>query len=450
MVKVLRAVLVSVTVFLLFAICVFRFSGFAKVNPYTLWVRDLPSGVVTDLIQTFDGGFAIAGGKDGGFWLLKLDAGGNIEWEKTYGTEAEFRSFAHDVLQTDDGGFLLAGEGTPWPNFIGPNGTLFNLLKVDTGGNVEWERTYGTKTIEAPFVAMSVVKTRDGGYAVAGYSVVGWTPVGGGTTYVILIKTDAEGNVRWRSEFPSSGEPLFWNAVFLAEADDGGYMILSISTDKNFWLIKTDGEGNKIWEKCYGKNSSDIPIAIIKTSDGRYLLAGWTFSYETGWAGLLIKVDAEGNVQWNRTFGGNSEGHIESVVESRNGGYVIAMRTEASPAGALIFKTDTDGNIEWTVEYRGGNQPALRALNIIETADDTYVFTGNRVVDPETKVLVKFKLLHMDENTQNEEETSQPTPQPLITIIAIAIIAATAATITTILKKRRKTTLAHLHNNEEK
>ncbi|MGB9854462.1 MAG: hypothetical protein ACPLRY_06640 [Candidatus Bathyarchaeales archaeon] len=442
-----RAVLFYVIAFLLIVACVFRFSGFAKVNPYTLWVRDLPSGFVTAFIQTFDGGFAITGGKDGGFWLLKLDADGNIEWEKTYGTEAEFESFANDMLQTEDGGFLLAGMGKPWPNFIGPNGTLFNLLKVDAEGNVEWERTYGTKTIEAPFVAMSVVKTGDGGYAVAGYSEVGWTPVGGGIGYVVLIKTDAEGNVRWRREFPSSNVPYLCGSVFLAEADDGGYMILSISTDQDFWLIKTDGEGNKIWEKYYGKNSSDIPIAIIKTSDGRYLLAGWTFSHETGWAGLLIKVDAEGNVQWNKTFGGNGEDHIESVVESRNGGYVIAMRTEASPAGAIIFKTDTDGNIEWTVEYRGGNQPALRALNIIETADDTYVFTGNRVDDPETKVLAKFKLLH----TQDEEETPETPqttlPSPTI-IIAIAIIAVTVATIAITIKRSRKITFAKPHNKE--
>lgn len=176
--------------------------GVVAANPPTQWIKDIGSfslGNGNSVIQTADGGYALTGGKDGGFLLLKTNSSGDVQWEKTYGTEAEFTSFANAIVQAEDGGYVLAGQGTPWPNFIGPNGTLFNLLKTDSAGNVQWNRSYSTEV--TPFLATSLIKTSDGGYAVAGYAETGHTIMGSGTGFVCLVKTDSAGNIEWRTQF---------------------------------------------------------------------------------------------------------------------------------------------------------------------------------------------------------------------------------------------------------
>jgi parallel beta-helix repeat protein len=378
----------------------------------TKWIRDVGSfslGIGNALIQTADGGYAIAGAKDGGFLLLKFGSSGEVLWEKTYGTEAKFASYASALVETDDGGYVLAGSGTPWPNFIGPNGTLFNLLKTDSAGNILWTRNFSTQ--EKPFFARSLIKTSDGGYAVAGYSEVDHTIMSSGTGYVHLIKTDDAGNIVWEKQFEADAT---WASVHISavETKDGGYALLSIADfttqdiptveNVDFWLIKTDPEGQMQWNKTYGDAYNDRPSCFIETVDGGFLLAGSTSQksdnrlQDDAW---LVKLDSEGNMQWNKTYGNDGEDNICSVLESQDGGYIVAASIDVSsehpPSGALIFKIDTSGKTEWTAEYQGITQPAIKPLQIIETEDNMYVFAGFKpradVSEPLAMVLVKFK-----------------------------------------------------------
>jgi hypothetical protein len=292
----------------------------------TIWVVELGEislGMTRSVIETADGGFAVVGAKDGGFLLMKLDRDGNLEWERVYGAEAEFESFANDVLQTPDGGFLLAGRGTPWPNFMGPNGTLFNLIRVNAHGNVEWERIYGTRNIEAPFVAYAIVKSSRGGYAIVGYSEVGWSPVASGSCRIVLIKIDEQGNVEWRREYPSD---VICAYAYLAEAGDGGYAILTLARsyhfnhfcydDLDYVLIRTDPEGNIIWRKQYNYTRVDDPKALVRALDD-FLLAGNVLIHENKLNCSVIKVDEEGNVEWTKVY----SGLICSATTSRDGVY---------------------------------------------------------------------------------------------------------------------------------
>ncbi|MBE0512605.1 hypothetical protein IBX38_06110 [Candidatus Bathyarchaeota archaeon] len=421
----------------------------ATANPSTQWIKDIgsfpttafPLGQGNSLIQTADGGYAITGGKDGGFWLLKTSSSGDIQWEKTYGTEAPFKSFAHAIVQAEDGGYVLAGQGTPWTNFhYSVSGTLFNFIKTDSAGNMQWNRSYSTT--DAPFIATSLIKTSDGGYAIAGYAEKGHSPIGYGTGYACLVKTDGAGNMQWKKQFEVDPVKAQLGAISVVETDDGGYAIqttadltiygVPVVENVDFWLIKTDSSGNKQWDKTYGGTSNDFPRAFIETADGGFLLAGTTHSFGAGQSdGWLVKTDFEGDVQWNKTYGGAGWDAISSVLEARNGGYVVAMMIDASlenpPSGALIFKTDASGNIEWTVEYQGTTQPAINPSHIIETADGSYVFTGFKIrVEPFSIVLVKF--------------TSPSEPFPTWIVTAIVIIAIGGVAFLVYFRKIKKTT----------
>jgi len=405
----------------------------AAANPPTQWIKDIGPfslGRGKSVTQTADGGYALTGGKDGGFLLLKTNSSGNIQWEKTYGTEAEFTSFANAIVQAEDGGYVLAGQGTPWPNFIGPNGTLFNLLKTDPAGNVQWNRSYSTEV--TPFLATSLIKTSDGGYAVAGYAETGHTIMGSGTGFVCLVKTDEAGNIEWRTQFV---DDALWSQIHISvvETDDAGYALLTVADltentvpvveNADFWLIKTDSDGDIQWSENYGGEYNDLPRGFIETSDGGYLLGGSTlrnytvdsitYLQEDAW---LVKADSEGNMLWNKTYGSEGIDSVTSVLESQDGGYVVATTIDATsenpPSGALIFKTDTSGNTEWTAEYQGVTQPSLSPLQIIETEDGAYFFTGYipRTDSTESLSIVLVKLTEPSTIPEDSWATKEPMP----------------------------------------
>jgi len=403
------AALVIISALLMSTVKVAQFREVAATNPSTQWIKDIGSfslGRGHSVIQTADGGYAITGGKDGGFLLLKTSSSGDVQWKKTYGTEAEFTSFANAIVQAEDGGYVLAGQGTPWPNFIGPNGTLFNLLKTDAAGNMQWNHSYSTE--ETPFLATSLIKTSDGGYAVAGYAETGHSIMSSGTGFVCLVKTDGAGNMQWKKQFEADALWALFH-ISVVETDDAGYALLTVADftvnavpvveNVDFWLIKTDSDGDMQWSKTYGGAHNDLPYAFVETADGGFLLCGETQSFGAVQAdGWLVKTDSEGNMLWNKTYGGDGWDVISSVLETKDRGYVIAAMIDASsenpPSGALIFKTDTSGNTEWTVEYQGVTQPVLSPMHIIETEGGTYVFTGFKprtdITEPMSIVLVKL------------------------------------------------------------
>ncbi|MCW4008267.1 MAG: hypothetical protein NWF09_06255 [Candidatus Bathyarchaeota archaeon] len=404
----------------------------------TIWVRELGEidlGMTRSVIRTADGGFAVVGSKDGGFLLMKLDHEGNLEWERVYGAKAEFASFANDALQTPDGGFLLAGRGTPWPHFMGPNGTLFNLIKVDAHGNLEWERLYGTRSIEDPFVAYSIVES-SGGYTILGYSESNWSPIASGSCRIVLIKIDEQGNVQWRCEYPI--EVPYANA-YVTEADDGGYFILTLARfyyynhfcydDWDYVLIRTDPEGNIIWKKLYNYTRSDDPKALLPTSDGGFVLAGNVIIHEDKLNYSVIKVNKVGEVEWNRVY----SGFLCSATTLKDEGYLLATK---SLSGGVILKITTEGEIEWSVKYEGGDEPAIIPYHVVETMDDAYAFTGAKVDNPQVKVLVKFK-------PQSPGKTTEPSKDYMALPATItAVVATTSIIIVTIIinlkKKGRK------------
>jgi hypothetical protein len=269
------------------------------------------------LVETSDGGYAIAGLTDSfgagwrDFWLVKTDAFGNMQWNKTYGGTGW--DWAFSLVEAPDGGYTLAG-------FTSSFGDAPWLVKTDALGNMEWNRTYSTSAAQQ---ANSLVATSDGGYAIACDS--------------LLIKTDALGNMQWNKTYGGAS---------LVKALDGGYAIAN-NTNDNFWLTKTDAFGNMQWNKTYGGTNDYEGRSVVTTSDGGYAIAGWTESFGAGWSDFwLVKTDSNGAMQWNRTYGGTGYDGAHSLVATSDGGYILAGYTDSFGAGQQDFwlvKTDENG-----------------------------------------------------------------------------------------------------------
>ena len=299
------------------------------------------------LAQTADGGYVLAGftysfgaGRYD-FWLVKTDAYGNIEWNKTYGGPDYDRAWS--VIQTSDGGYAIAG----YTESFGAGLNDFWLVKTDSAGNLEWNKTYGGTSRD---VANALVQTSDGGYAIAGYT----ESFGAGSYDFWLVKTDAYGNAQWNKTYGGTNDD--W-ALSLVQTSDGGYAMAGSTYSfgagrYDFWLVKTDSAGNLEWNKTYGGTNDDWALSLVQTSDGGYAIAGETWSFGAGDADFwLVRTDAAGNVHWNKTYGGPDFDAASSLVQTSDGGYAIAGFTYSFGAGDADFwlvKADAELGLAWT------------------------------------------------------------------------------------------------------
>ena len=209
---------------------------------------------------------------------------------------------------------------------------------------VTFAKTYGGTNDDW---ASSVQRTYDGGYILAGYT----RSFGAGWSDIFLIKTDAFGNVIWAKTF---GGTSIDGAFSVQQTSDGGYIVAgstySFSVGLNdIFLIKTDAFGNVIWAKTYGGTNYDEAYSVQQTYDGGYIVAGMTNSFGAGgYDAFLIKTDANGNIQWAKTFGGTNLDSASSVQQTLDGGYIVTGYTRSFGVGdydVFLMKTYANGNI---------------------------------------------------------------------------------------------------------
>ena len=277
--------------------------------------------------QTSDGGYIVAGytrSYDAGaddVWLIKTDSEGNRQWSRTFG--GSDWDGAYWVAQTSDGGYILTG----WRgSYIGRHQNDIWLIKTDSEGNEQWSRTFGGLLLD---VGRCVRQTTDGGYIVIGKT---WS-YGAGCYDVWLIKTDSEGNKQWSRTFGGSDWDV-GNCV--VQTSDSGYIIAGRTTSYgagagDAWLVKTDSEGNEQWNKTFGGSGYDVGYSVAQTSDGGYIIAGEARSYaDSRGDAWLIKADSEGNEQWSQTFGGLGYYDVGySVAQTSDGGYIVTGWTRS-------------------------------------------------------------------------------------------------------------------------
>ncbi len=233
---------------------------------------------------------------------------------------------------------------------------------------ISFAKTYGGTSYD---YAYSVQQTSDGGYIVAGYT----GSFGAGGWDIFLIKTYANGNVQWAKTY---GGIDFDFAYSVQQTSDGGYIVAGDTRSfgagyYDIFLIKTDANGNVQWAKTYGGTNDDRASSVQQTSDGGYIVAGHTFSFGAGSYDIfLIKTDANGNVIWAKTYGGTDYDWASSVQQTSDGGYIVAGGTRSFGAGDIfLIKTDANGNVIWAKTYGGTS-----AYSVQQTSDGGYIVAG--------------------------------------------------------------------------
>ncbi len=289
--------------------------------------------------QTKDEGYIIVGGKKSfwiigsyDLWIIKTDAKGNVLWDRTFGGSGEDLGFS--VQQTNDDGYIIAG----YTSFT--NGKKAWIIKIDSQGNKQLDMATGRADSEAASIGL----TKDGGYIITGY-----TPSSGsGKEDVWLIKTNSKLHWDWLKTFGGPNRDL---GLSVQETEDGGYIIAGLTESfgagkGDVWLIKTDPKGDREWDRTFGGSNFDSGASVQQTRDGGYIVTGYNtttidnvgsysrlFNSDNIGRVWLIKTDSEGIELWNETFGGTRNDWGNSVQETQDGGYIITGVTESYGAG---------------------------------------------------------------------------------------------------------------------
>ena len=316
--------------------------------------------------QTTDGGYIVSGATYSGgipdVYLIKTDANGNKLWD----TKPYSGANGYCVKQTADGGYIITGST------FGIGDVL--LIKTDTNGVEQWNATFGALKADYGY---SVQQTTDGGYIIAGSYAHVPPP---GTADAWLIKTDASGIQQWDKKFGGSFSDY---AYSVQQTSDGGYILAGstnpTNTNDDVYLIKTDSSGNAVWTKTFGGANTDIGQSVKQTTDGGYVITGWTDSFGAGnFDVYLIKTDASGNAVWTKTFGGVNSEDSRSVWQTTDGGYVVVGSTNSFGAGGsdiYLIKTDSSGNKLWDKTF--GGSLSDHGYCTQQTTDSGYIIVGD-------------------------------------------------------------------------
>ena len=300
--------------------------------------------IANSIIQTRDGGYAVAGSiwtiyaRKQDIWIIKLDENGNTEWGKLF--DEDENDIAYSIIQTEDGGYAVAG-GTGkrvWGE------TNCWVIKLDAKGNMEWENNFGGTGWDEIY---SIIQTKDGSFIATGCV---WSK-GAGRGDIYVAKLNKKGNLVWDKTFGGSEND---EAHSIIQTDDGGYAVAGFTVledtgDRDIWVIKLDKEGNQIWDKTLGGTSEDWANSIIQTEDRGYAVAGWTSSMGAGKTDVwIVKLDKRGDLIWDKTFGGSENDEAHSIIQTDDGGYAVAGWTKSKGAGnsdVWIIKLDENGNL---------------------------------------------------------------------------------------------------------
>jgi len=330
------------------------------------------------VFQTNDGEYLLMGNTlsfgdgESDVWLIKTDTNGNEIWNKTYGGEGYDSAYSMD--RTIGDGIVIIGE----TNSYGSGPTDILLIKTDENGNELWIKTFGGSELDWGF---SVKQTNDEGFILVGQT---WSwSVCEDLADVWLIKTDRDGNEIWNRTFGGiNGDGGFC----VQQTYDDGYIIVGDTNSygegwTDAWLIKTDENGNEIWNMTYSVFENDVGWHGQQTNDGGYIITGFTGESDDIYGDvLLIKTDENGNELWIKTYGGDKGETSYFVQQTDDGGYIIIGETYSHGSGKYdsdiwLIKTNSNGDVVWEKTFGGMKNEAGHAVR--QTMDGDYILIGD-------------------------------------------------------------------------
>ncbi len=318
-------------------------------NDHARGIAQLTDGsyVVSGYSNSTDGDASTNYGDDDA-WLIKLDINGNLVWQATLGTTYGDRAMGLEA--TDDGGFVVTGHVD-----INTYSNLW-IAKFDAINNLEWENHYGGIFYE---IGYNISSTADGGYIACGYSNTDGTSFGSDSYYV--VKVDNLGNLQWETRLGGSNSEYAWDVVELSSQ----YVVVGYSRSADgdvignngtwdSWIVGLDDNGNLLWNRNYGGSQNDLAYSVTEDGSGGLTIAGSTTSTDGdvsnniyGNSSWIINVDGSGNLLWERSLQGKN---AHEILLSNDGGYVIggSSYTGYNNKGSddfTLWKTDSQGNI---------------------------------------------------------------------------------------------------------
>ena len=308
------------------------------------------------------------------FTLLVFSSTGFTQqrWMRTYGTAG--REQGYSGQQTLDGGYIVAGTTD-----AGAGAYDFCLFKTNASGDTLWTRTYGGTNYDW---ANSVQQTSDSGYIITGVT----QSFGAGQGDVYLVKTNASGDTLWTRTYGGTRPDI---GTSVRKTTDGGYIITGWTANfgaglSDFWLIKTNASGDTLWTRTYGGANNDQANTVQQTSDSGYIIVGGTTSFGAGQGDVyLVKTNASGDTLWTRTYGGANGDVGYSVRQTTDGGYIISGTTCSfgdTLGDVWLIKTNASGDTLWTRTYSGVLGDA--GLSVQQTADNGYIIAGTAGYGP--------------------------------------------------------------------
>jgi|TARA_B110000902_G_scaffold242124_1_gene293168 hypothetical protein len=339
------------------------------------------------------------------YWVLKFDENNQLQWSNSYGGTSDERG--QSIIQTNDSGYFISGFSKSSDEDVSTNfgSNDYWVAKLDATGNILWEKSFGFSGTDQAF---SSIQTLDGGYLITGTLDVTASSQQGNDRSSLssrhaggdywAIKLDASGTKQWRRFFGGSNTD---SANDVIQTEDSGFLMvglsdsidIDISNNKgtyDFWVVKINSNGELVWEKSYGGEESDQAYEITKTSDGNFVITGDTRSDNLdvitnyGSADIwTIKISPLGEIIWKKTFGGSSFDSSKAIIPSRDGGFYIAgnsrsinndLTSNKGNNDVWVLKISESGNLEWQKSI-GGTEIDL-AFGIAELNNNSIVVVG--------------------------------------------------------------------------